>query len=157
MQLYTLNPFNELERLERQINRAFNEIAGDDNSRNWSIPIQLEEQAETFILRALLPAINREDLDIEVTRESVAIAGEYHKPQPGEDNKRFYSEFPVGKFRRTLSLPLPVMNNEAQAEYQDGVLALTLPKAPEAVHRVVKLNVFGDSEPQQIEPESSQS
>lgn len=157
MAFYALNPFNELERIERQFNQMFSDFSNEKESRNWAVAIELEERKEAFLLRALLPGIKAEDLDIEVTRESVTIGGEYRKAKANEENQRFYSEFPVGKFRRTLTLPLPVVNNEAKAEYQDGILHLTLPKAPEAIHRVVKVNVLGDNEPKQIEPETPNS
>ncbi|MDC0833087.1 Small heat shock protein [Geitlerinema sp. FC II] len=156
MRFYTVNPFEELDRIERQLNRVFSEVSGENYSRNWSIAVELEERPEAFLLRALVPAIDRDDLDIEVTRDKVSIAGEYRKREPKDDKHRFYSEFPIGKFRRTIDLPEPITNSDVKAEYRDGILTLMLPKAPEAVHRVVKVNLLDTPEPKQIEAETTE-
>ncbi len=102
--------------------------------------MEIREQPEALTVRALLPGIRREDLDIQVTRESVLIAGEYHKDaETTEGYNR--SEFTYGKFRRVVALPMPVDNSNVQANLEHGVLTLTLPKAPEVINRVVKVNL----------------
>ncbi len=157
MRLYTINPFEEVERLQRQVNRAFQEVTGENQLAHWSVAVELEETAEAFILRALVPGVDRQDLSIEATRENVAISGEYRRPERNNGDYRFYSEFPNGKFRRVISLPLPIANDEVKADYAEGILTLTLPKAPEAINRVVKVSLNGTEAAAQIEPETANS
>ena len=141
MKLYHVSPFAEIDQIQRQLNRVFNEFSGDNVSTNWSVPVELEETETQFIVRSLLPGIDRNKLDISITREQVSITGEYTQSTPEDTKHRFYSEFPNGKFRRTFSLSVPVLNESATADYTDGVLILTIPKAPEAIDKVVKLSL----------------
>ncbi len=145
MMVYRLNPYYHFDTVRRQLNDVFDELLeGDRQPQQRYFPVEMEEVEDAFLLRAWLPGINRDDLDIEVSREEVAIAGEYRRHQPENNNYRFYSEFPQGKFRRVLSLPFPVENDKASADYNNGVLMLRIPKAPEAIHRVVKVSLPGD-------------
>lgn len=146
MKLYHVSPFAEIDQIQRQLNRVFNEFSGDNVSSNWSVPVELEETETQFIVRALLPGIDRNKIDISIAREQVSIAGEYVRMSPEDTKHRFYSEFPNGQFRRTFSLSVPVLNESATADYTDGVLILTIPKAPEAIDKVVKLSL-GDQAP----------
>lgn len=158
MKLYHVSPFAEIDQIQRQLNRVFNEFSGDNVSTNWSVPVELEETETQFIVRSLLPGIDRDKLDISITREQVSIAGEYTQSTPETTKHRFYSEFPHGKFRRTFSLPVPVLNSDATADYTDGILILTIPKAPEAIDKVVKLSL-GDqatSEPLELEGDTTE-
>lgn len=146
MKLYHVSPFAEIDQIQRQLNRVFNEFSGDNVSSNWNVPVELNETETALTIRALLPGIDRNKLDISITREQVSIAGEYVRITPEDAKYRFYSEFPNGTFRRTFSLAVPVISAEATADYTDGVLVLTIPKAPEAIDKVVKLTL-GDSTP----------
>lgn len=153
MKLYHVSPFTEIDQIQRHLNRVFNEFSGDNVSTNWSVPVELEETETQFIVRSLLPGIDRDKLDISITREQVSIAGEYVRPTPDDTKRRFYSEFPNGKFRRTFSLSMPVLNEEATADYADGILILTIPKAPEAIDKVVKLSLGDRAASERLELE----
>ena len=59
----------------------------------------------------------------------------------------YHSEFHYGKFKRTISLPVPVQNDKVEAEYKNGILTLTLPKVEEVVNRVVKVNLGEENQP----------
>jgi len=146
MKLYHVSPFAEIDQIQRQLNRVFNEFSGENVSSNWNVPVELIETDTDLTIRALLPGIDRDKLDISITREQVSIAGEYVRTTPENAKHRFYSEFPNGAFRRTFSLAVPVISSEATADYIDGVLVLTIPKAPEAIDKVVKLTL-GDRTP----------
>ena len=76
---------------------------------------------------------------MEVTHESVSIAGELHEQKTAKD--RVSSEFWYGKFRRVVSLPAPIQTNQVQADYKDGILTLTLPKVAELSRKVVKVSL----------------
>jgi HSP20 family protein len=140
MRLMTV-PFNELEKIYRQIDQAFDESYSTGSNRPSQPPVELKETAESLVLRAMLPGVDREQLNIEVTRSAVLISGSYPEPQLPEKSQYFRSEFYRGQFRRVISLPFFVDNTAVKANYEQGILTLTLPKAPEVINQVVKVSV----------------
>jgi len=143
MMLMRWQPFQEVETLRRQLDQVFDEFKGfsKERSETWTPAIELQDSADNLLLRAQLPGIDRKDLDIQVTREAVLIAGERRYEQHNEDQGYFRSEFRYGKFHRVVQLPLPVQNDKVSAEYKDGILTLTLPKLENDRNRVFKINL----------------
>lgn len=147
MKLMTF-PFNELDKIYRQIEQTLD----DSYNAAGQIPVrplvELAETADSLLLRAMLPGIDRAKLNIEVTREAVLISGTY-LDQPETDKSLFFrSEFPRGaEFRRVVSLPYAVANTAVKANYEEGILTLTLPKAPEVINKVVKVSVLDTHQP----------
>ncbi|WP_088892959.1 Hsp20/alpha crystallin family protein [Leptolyngbya ohadii] len=164
------NPWREMETLRRQMDRVFDEM-GTPSEYTWTPAIELHSSDEALTLKAQLPGMNPKDINVEVTREAVALSGEYRSEQQSENisrvnNGRVKSEFRYGKFHRIVPLPVAVQNNQVQAEYKDGILILTLPRVTEARNQVVKLNLadltqstLGSPEaaPEAIEPQSGEA
>lgn len=147
MRLMTF-PLNELDKIYRQIEQTL------DDSYNAPGPIpvrplvELAETADSLLLRAMLPGIDRAKLNIEVTREAVLISGTYLDKPETDKSLFFRSEFPRGaEFRRMVSLPFAVANTAVKANYEEGILTLTLPKAPEVINKVVKVSVLDSDQP----------
>jgi HSP20 family protein len=158
MVLVRWQPFPEMENLRRQMDRMFDDIAGLNREypTTWTPAIELEDSNDNLILRAEVPGVEGKDLDIQVGREAVAISGETRYENKSQEKGYFRSEFRYGKFQRTIPLPVPIQNNKAQAEFKNGVLKLTLPKAEEARNSVVRINlaennaaISGSEEPDQ--------
>ncbi|MDX2100884.1 MAG: Hsp20/alpha crystallin family protein [Leptolyngbyaceae cyanobacterium bins.59] len=143
-------PFQEIESLRRQRDRLFADLAPttEGTASTWTPAIELHDAGDHLVLKAQLPGMDAKDLDIQVTREAVSIAGEHRFEQKHEDKEVFRSEFRYGTFRRVIPLPATVQNDQVQAEYKDGILQLTLPKTVEALNRVVKVNLV-DPAPEQ--------
>jgi HSP20 family protein len=137
--------FPEVDRLQRQMNRLFEDtIFGDLTNNNNFIqaPLaEIEEKEESLILKLEVPGMEAKDLDIEVTKNSVSIRGERKQEQKTEENGLTRSEFRYGKFERVIPLQVHINNNNVNAEYKDGILKLTLPKAEEEKNKVVKVNL----------------
>ena len=110
-------------------------------------PVEFKETAESLVLRSMLPGCDRDKLNIEVTREAVLISGTYPQPELPKKSQYFRSEFPQGQFRRVVSLPFAVDHTAVKANYEHGILTLTLPKAPELINKVVKVPVLHASQP----------
>jgi HSP20 family protein len=137
-------PFAEINTLRRQFDRMFDDLAGltdGDSQLDWTPPIELQDTGAALVLRAQLPGIAAKDLDIQVTKEAVAISGEHRQEQRPEESNLFRSEFRYGKFQRVIPLPVAVQHEQVQAEYKDGILHLTLPKLVEAQNKVIKINL----------------
>ncbi|MBJ7901186.1 MAG: Hsp20 family protein [Cyanobacteria bacterium RI_101] len=145
MTLTRYNPFRELDLLQRQMNRLFDEAvlpAERELERLAFTPVaELTEADDGYTLKLELPGINPEHLDIQATKESVAISGERQSQHTEEHKGVTRTEFRYGKFQRVIPLPSPIENTAVSADYKDGILTLTLPKAEEAKNKVVKVKL----------------
>ena len=147
MALIRWQPFQEIETLRHQFDRLFDELAGSrrESEMTWMPLVELQDSDANLILRAQLPGVEAKDLDVQVTRDAVSIAGEHRYENKAQDKGYFRSEFRYGKFQRIIPLPIHVQNDRVQAEFNNGILTLTLPKVEEAQRRVVKINL-GDNQ-----------
>lgn len=143
MRIVRLQPFQEMESLRRQMDKMFDELTQYDreNRNGWAPAIELQDDTNNLILRAEIPGVEGKDLDIQVTREAVAIVGEHRYEKRNEETGFYHSEFRYGKFQRLVQLPVPIQNDKVQAEFKNGILTLTLPKAEELQRKVVKVNL----------------
>ena len=104
-------------------------------NRERSLGVNIHEQDDAFILSALVPGLNAEDLNIQVLDDVVRIDGEYKQSGPvdkADENDYVVRELPSGPFTRTLRLPSVIDAEQVEAKIADGVLTLTLPKAESA-------------------------
>lgn len=140
-------PLREFDELQKEMNRVFDVFAGTqparrNNGHGVYVPAaEIAETPESFELRLEVPGINADDLQIEATAESVAIRGERKSETKVEEAGFARSEFRYGQFHRVVPLPARIKNDAVVANYKDGVLHLTLPKAEAEKHKVVKVEV----------------
>jgi HSP20 family protein len=113
-----------------------------------AIGINLYETNESYILQAVLPGVNAEQLTITAHRNLLTLQGTTEIAAPQGARSLFVS-VPTGDFREQLQLPSDVDADQATADYQDGVLTLTLPKAEATRTRTIK--VGGGQQQQAIE------
>jgi HSP20 family protein len=102
---------------------------------------EIEDTADAIHLKLEIPGLEAKDLDIEVTEESVAVRGERKSETKTEEKGMMRSEFRYGRFERLIPLTARVKSDAAKAEYKNGILTLTLPKAEEEKSKVVKVTV----------------
>ena len=145
MTLVHWTPFSEIDRLQRQMNRLFDDTVFNNlNEQNVFSHTPLAEISETedaLILKLEVPGMEAKDLDVEVTKDSVSIRGERKQEKATTENGVSKSQFRYGKFERVIPLPIRINNNNVNAEYKNGILNLTLPKAEEEKNKVVKVNL----------------
>jgi len=156
MALVRWNPATELDAFRRQMDRLFDEMTGDRAlTPQWGqLPIELNDAGNNLELKAQVPGINPDDLDVTVNRDSVTISGEYRYEDNGQNS--YGSEFQYGKFSRTIGLPVGIQQDQVQADYTNGILTLHLPKIEQAQNQKVKIN-FGDQSQQALAGSSGQS
>lgn len=154
-------PWQEIDALRRQFDQLFDDIAPSNrtallSTRNlWQPAIELKNTDAAIILRAELPGVDAKDLNIQVTRDAVSIAGE-HRSQTKTEAARFVrSEFRYGSFHRVVPLPSEVKNDQVMAEFKDGILTLTLPKVAADRPQVVKINLNSADSAAALEPDTS--
>jgi HSP20 family protein len=156
-------PWREFETLSRQLDRVFDDLASTaQNQAAWAPAIEVEDAGDNFVVRAQLPGVDANDVDVQVTKQAVVISGESRNEHKTEEKGYLRSEFRYGTFRRVIPLPAGIQNEHAQAEYTNGVLVLTLPKVTEARNTVVKINLgelnqapVESTEPAAIAPEAT--
>ena len=122
--------------------RTINDIMRDYKEvypRELTIPIDVAVNDESFTVKALLPGILPEDVNIQIENEILTISGEI-KPDREEGENYLLAERPSGKFHRVLTLPTPLDSSNVEAELKNGVLTLEIPKVEEAKPRTIKIN-----------------
>ncbi|MGK7932828.1 MAG: Hsp20/alpha crystallin family protein [Microcystaceae cyanobacterium] len=147
MALTRYNPFHELETLQRRMNRLFDDSLlptwdwKEIEELSFTPAAEISETDEAVVLKLEVPGMDAKDLDIQVSKDTVSITGERKMEHRSEDKGVTRSEFRYGQFQRVISLPALVQNTNVKAEYKDGILHLTLPKAEEEKNKVVKVNL----------------
>lgn len=125
------NPFVEMERLKREMDRLFSDAMGRGPAAPASgvFPaLNVNEDADKVYVQAELPGFKPEDLDISVEKETLTLRGE-RKSEEVADASYHRRERRTGRFHKALTLPYAVNTDGVQAEFKDGVLKLILPKA----------------------------
>ena len=147
MALIRWEPFREIDSLQREMNRLFESLApspseNGDFERVAFIPAaEMHETPNTIELKLEVPGMEAKDLEVQVTEDAVAISGERRSETKTEERGMTRSEFRYGKFQRVIPLPARVENNQVKADYTNGVLSLSIPKAEEEKRKVVKVNL----------------
>lgn len=129
------SPFEELERMRRQMDVLADSLSRGAVREPWAgvFPLMnVSEDKGNYYVRAELPGLKAEDLDISVTGNSLSIAGE--RKIPSEDEKATYHrrEREAGSFNRMITLPTDVDTAKVEARCVDGVLTVVLPKSESA-------------------------
>jgi HSP20 family protein len=135
MTFYMTTPMHTMTR--RRMNRWFN--AATDATPEVSFPIDIKNEAEAYVISALLPGVTAEDLNVQVQNDVLSIEGEM-KHNREENESYLLQERPSGKFFRSFELPDAVDASKVEAALTNGVLTLRLPKAEEALPRSIKIS-----------------
>jgi HSP20 family protein len=138
-------PFRGATTLQEQINRVFGDVAGrtgeESNLTPWAPEVDIYETENELVVKADLPDVNPQDLDIRVENNILTIRGERKfDPKVSEDNY-LRIERSYGSFSRSFSLTNSVKSEAIKADYQNGVLTLSIPKREEAKPKQIKVNV----------------
>ena len=143
MALIRLEPFHEMDSLQREMNRLFESLSPENQSANGKTyipPAEITETAEAFHLKLEVPGMEAKDLDIQATADSISVSGERKSVSRTDAQSKKSSEFRYGAFRRVIPLPTRIQNTKVIAKYKDGILHLNLPKAESEKTKVVKVN-----------------
>ena len=131
----------ELDNARREMERLFDSLGGAAGPGRAGVfpAINVSEDSDTIYVRAELPGMTAEDLDITMEDETLTISGE--RKQPVEDEKASYHrrEREWGTFRRSFTLNTRVDADKVRARHQHGVLTVTLPKAAEVRPRQIAI------------------
>lgn len=105
-----------------------------------SLPLDVHEDENSYTLRASLPGIKPDEVQVQVMGDTITIRGETHEEREQKDGGRvLLHERHSGSFSRTLTLPTPIDSEHAEANFENGVLTLTLPKEAQARPRRIQV------------------
>lgn len=124
--------------LEDTLNRFFTEPSG---SRPWSPAVDISETENDLVLKADLPEMKLEDLDIQLENGTLTLKGERKFEKTEKDRGYHRIERSYGSFVRAFALPEYVDAEKVAADYKQGVLTVTIPKKEVAKPRAIKVNV----------------
>lgn len=130
--------------LQDQINRLFNEAfdrSPEEGMTSWAPAVDIYETEHELVVKADLPDVKPEDLDIRVENNILSIRGERKFEKKVSEDKYMRVERSYGSFSRSFTLANTVNTEAIKADYKDGVLTLTIPKREEAKPKQIKVQV----------------
>lgn len=128
------NAYRELASMQDVLNRFFDDGFNNDLSTaimNNSLSMDVVENADDFVVKATVPGIKPEDLDVSYTGDTLTIKGEVKDEKMDERSQYHLRERRYGSFCRSVTLPNRVNTDKIEAEFENGILTLRLPKAEE--------------------------
>jgi HSP20 family protein len=128
--------FRRLTNLQDELNRLF-----ESPTPAWAPALDVQEDKDNYSVRIELPGLKREDIDVSLNDGELVIAGERKSEKVEEGVEVHRQERYYGKFQRVLTLAEPVTADKVKADYKDGVLTVTLPKAEEAKPKKIDVSV----------------
>lgn len=139
MRTLYLSPYRHATSLRDAMDRLFDESFVGPHYGNGSLNLPVDVQAlnDEYIVRANVPGLTADDLEIQVLDNSVSIRGEYAVANEADEAGTLLRERHEGKFSRTLTLPTTLNAGKAVADLENGVLTLRIPKADEARPRTI--------------------
>ncbi|MCP4295218.1 MAG: Hsp20/alpha crystallin family protein [Proteobacteria bacterium] len=114
-------------------------FSGSTSNRGGFPPINIFQDKDDYVMIAEIPGIKRENVNVEVHRNRVRLSGE-KKIHYGDDVSVHRSERQDGRFDRTFATPFEIDADSVKAEYQDGILALSLPRAEQDKPRSITVS-----------------
>ena len=138
--------FGRLTDLRDEIDRLF-EVPLADLARTsqllsgWTPALDVSEDKDSLYVRVELPGMKREEIELSLHNGSLSISGERKSESKYTDAQVYRAERFFGRFHRSVTLPTPVAAEKVKAQYQDGILTVTLPKTEEAKPKHIDVNV----------------
>lgn len=140
----TWNPLREMAAMQDVLERAFAETERNGHQNytvagNW-LALDVHENASAYLVLADIAGINPENLEVTLHEKTLSISGDVARPTLPEGTRQLHSERTYGKFRRSISLPEQVDADKVEADFENGVLRLTLPKSEASKPRQITVN-----------------
>lgn len=158
------SPFSQIRRLNEEMDRWFGGGFGNFQSVNFSGPegawapsVEVFQRADELVVRAELPGLDKNDVDVEVSDDALTIRGE-RKQEHEEEREGFYrSERIYGSFYRVIPLPEGAIADSAKASFKNGVLEVNVQVPPAEVRRGRKLEIGEGQSNQQQKGQQAES
>lgn len=157
-----LNPFDLVDRMSEEMDRVFERFFGtpwgwsrplsrlrapwrSQERGFWAPRIEAFQKGDRFIVRAELPGLKKDDVQVELTDDALTIHGERKHEQEEEREGYYHSEREYGEFHRVIPLPEGVIGESAEASFRNGVLEITMQAPPAEASRGRRLEIKEES------------
>ncbi len=127
--------------LNRHFNSYFPQNDYWEDAEKYSMPIEISDKGEEFDIRAELPGIKKEDLDIDIEDNYLRINAKKFDETKEEEKNFKHSEFNYGEFSRTIQLPEEINIDKTEAKLEHGVLKITAPKLHKDKEKSKKIQI----------------
>ncbi|PWB80804.1 MAG: molecular chaperone [Candidatus Methylomirabilota bacterium] len=149
MAIVRWDPFRDVMTLQERMNRLFDQALSrpriDDEegltASMWSPAVDIFETVDSIVMKAELPGVSRDHIDIQVQDNTLMLKGERKFEREVKEENYLRIERSYGAFQRAFTLPTDVQQDKIKAVFKDGVLEVTMPKAEEAKPKQVKIDV----------------
>lgn len=135
------DPFSNLAEIQDEMNRLFETSLHRRGDSGFAPPLDIIEEKDSFLVKADLPGMTKEDITVSLQDKYLTIRGERKHEAEKKESSFFHRERVYGLFTRTIELPVGVNATKVAANFKDGVLHVTLPKAESAKTCEIKVNV----------------
>jgi len=141
------NPFREAMSLSRQMDRLMEgAMRGSDvwdGSMDWALPLDVIENDNEYVVKASLPGIKADDIEVTYHNQTLTVKGEMKQEEDISEEKYHLLERRYGVFSRSITLPSGVDGDTIKADFENGVLTLSLPKKEELKARRISIQSGG--------------
>ena len=144
-------PFRDMVNLRGRMDRLFDQLAGHPWENNeglaatpWNPPVDVYETNGSIILKADLPDVKQNDVEIAIEGNTLTIKGERKRESEVQEKSYYRIERSYGTFTRSFTLPPTIDTEKIDASFSQGVLKLTLPKREESKPKQIKVKVNGE-------------
>jgi len=147
MALTRWNPTRDLERAWSDFDRLFNRLTSGDwfsdpdmdvsDTGTWRPAIDLTEHENEYVVTAEVPGMEEDDVHISLKDNVLTLKGEKKFEQEEEGENRYYRERRYGNFQRMIRMDAEIDSDNVQAEYENGILTITLPKTKETMAKEI--------------------
>ena len=157
MSIVRYDPFRDLRTLQEEVNRLFStnlsRSFGDEGIGRgaWAPSVDIYENKDQIVLEAELPGMKQEEFDLSIENNVITLRGERKFEKTDETDNYHRVERSYGSFTRSFTLPQTVSAEGAIAEYNNGVLRVTLPKREETKARRIEVKGMDTGSPKTIE------
>jgi len=146
---HAISPFEEMEkRFEEFFRRPFSMLGPSwfpairmPEIGEVSAKVDIFEEGNDVVVKAEVPGMKKEDLDVNLTDDTITVSGEKKKEEKIEKKDYYRVERSYGSFTRSFRLPKEVQSDKAKASFKDGVLEIRVPKTEEAMKKEKKVTV----------------
>jgi HSP20 family protein len=153
MAIVKWTPMRELESIKRDMERMVGDFVEPFPARHlfrwprlsendaYYPNVELINRDNEYLVRVELPGIDKKDLDLTITDDTLTIKGEAKRSEEVKEDDYLLSEVTYGKFSRTITVPTEVESGKARAKTSNGILEITLPKKKESKPKEIKVEV----------------
>ena len=138
------DPFQEFRQMDRALNRLWRGFNVAEETEHWNIPIDVVRRKEEILVKASVPGVNPDDIEVTVENNVLTLKAESRQEKETEEGGYLVRERAWGSFYRALSLPDTVDTDKIKPVYANGVLTVTLPIAEEKKRKQIKVAVEKD-------------